>query len=138
MKNNNKLLTKLGTTAAIVGVSAFTLTPAIHADDDTKVKVKDEKVKIKDDDTKIKVKGEDAQQTARAMLSEEQKVQFKSDLQEGYVIPEDRYVYLDPVPETYVERLDPVPEGMEYRWYDGNVYTVNPETYTVVSVHTFD
>lgn len=136
MKNNN-ILKKFGTTVAIVSLSAFTLTPAIQADDE-KVKVKDEKVKIKDGDTKIKVKGEDAEATARAALTAEQQEEFKTNLVEGYVIPQERYVYLDPVPETYVTRLDPVPDGMVYRWYDNTVYTVNPETYTVISVHTFD
>ena len=138
MRNKNNILQKLGTTAAIVGISAFTLTPAIQADDDTKVKVKDDKVKIKDGDEKIKVKGENAEETARAILSAEQQAEFKANLVEGYVIPQDRYVYLDPVPETYSERLDPVPDGMVYRWYDNTVYTVNPETYTVISVQAFD
>src|SRR5690606_27531833 len=132
------ILQKLGTTAAIVGMSAFTLTPALQADDDTKITINDDKVKIKDGDEKIKVKGENAKETARANQSAEQQAEFKANLVEGYVIPQDRYVYLETVPETYIERLDPVPDGMVYRWYDNTVYTVNPETYTVVSVQAFD
>ncbi|MEX2579072.1 MAG: hypothetical protein WD342_08435 [Verrucomicrobiales bacterium] len=57
---------------------------------------------------------------------------------EGYRVPEERYVYLEPVPEDYRVRLDPAPEGVVYRWYHDTVYTVNPETRTILSVRTFD
>lgn len=135
--------------AALFGMVAIFLTGPVQSDDDIeKVKVKDDKIKVKGDDGKVKIKdGEiakvkgDADEElamARQALNEREAAEFEASLVEGYTVPQERYVYLDPVPETYVTRLDPVPDGMVYRYFNGNVYTVNPETYTIMSVRTFE
>ncbi len=64
-------------------------------------------------------------------------VVFKRSLVSGYVIPESHYTYLQPVPDTIVTRLPAVPSGAVYRYYDGTVYTVNPDNYTVIDVVTY-
>lgn len=149
MKTTKQTATKLGTAAAILGLAAFTLTPTAFGDDEIeKVKVKDNKVKVKGEDGKVKIKDNgkvkikgDADEelaVAREAMSAEQQAEFKASLAEGYTIPTDQYVYLDPVPETYMTRLDPAPEGYVYRWYDNTVYTVDPNTYTIISVQTFE
>lgn len=59
---------------------------------------------------------------------------FKKELVPGYVIPEKRYTYLKPVPETIITRIPAAPEGVVYRYLDGTVYSVNPESYKVIDV----
>ncbi len=56
----------------------------------------------------------------------------------GYVIPRDRYASFTEVPVTLSTRLEPAPRGTVYRYYDGGVYLVDPQTYTVVDVVTID
>lgn len=135
---------------AAVGIAALFLAPVAMAQDgDVKVKVKDEKVKVKTDDGKVKIKedgkvkvkgdaGAEEVALARAALSAEERAEFKTSLRTGNVVPRERYVYLDPVPETHVELLPPPPRGTVYRYYDGTVYTINPETYAIIDVRTFD
>lgn len=133
---------------ALFGMVAIFLAGPAQSDEIEKVKVKDDKIKVKGEDGKVKIKdGEivkvkgDADEelaTARAALNERDAAEFKASLVEGYTIPEERYVYLEPVPETYAVRLDPAPDGLVYRYYDGYVYTVNPETYVVTNVITFE
>ena len=145
MKTTKYKTTKLGTAAAIIGLAAFSLTPTVFADDEIeKVKVKDGKVKVKGEDGKVKIKengkikikgdADEELAAARAAMTAEQKAEFKATLVEGYEIPSEQYVYLEPVPENYMTRLDPAPEGYVYRWYDNTVYTIEPETYTIHSV----
>ena len=134
---------------ALFGMVAIFLTGPAQSDDEIeKVKVKDDKIKVKGEDGKVKMKdGEivkvkgDADEelaTARAALNEREAAEFKASLVEGYTIPRERYAYLEPLPESYAVRVDPVPDGLVYRYYDGYVYTVDPETYVVRSVITFD
>jgi hypothetical protein len=137
--------------STLVITSACLLAPLLaipnmaRADDDT-VKVKDDKIVVKTEDGKAKidkdgnvisVKGEtgaEALAKARAELSTEESAKFRQTLVEGYVIPRDRYVYLDPLPNTYYERIPNPRTDVEYRVYNGVVYAVNPQTYTVVEV----
>jgi hypothetical protein len=114
--------------------------------DKEKVKVKDDKIVVKTEDGKAKidkdgkvisVKGEEGAQAlakARAVLTDEEAKAFGESLKEGYVVPQDRYVYLEPVPQTYVERIPNRRDDVEYRVYNGTVYAVNPKTYTIVEV----
>lgn len=136
MKTKSKTETTLKTMLAAAAVSA--LIPLATADDDIEVKVKDDdKVVIKTEDgDKVKFKGDDAKAQAQKFLSDKEAAEFKSQLVKGYVIPQERYTYLQPVPETYVATVPEAPEGMVYRYYDGVVYTVNPTTYTVVETTT--
>lgn len=129
----------IATTFVVVGHStAFA--------DKEEVKVKDDKIVVKTEGGKatidkdgnvISVKGQngaEALEKARAVLSEGEAKAFSASLKEGYVIPQDRYVYLDSVPETYVEQIPNRREDVEYRVYNGTVYAVNPKTYTIVEV----
>lgn len=59
---------------------------------------------------------------------------FKKELIPGYVIPEQRYTYLKPVPETVITEIPAAAEGVVYRYLDGTVYSVNPETHKVIDV----
>jgi hypothetical protein len=36
-----------------------------------------------------------------------------------------------------VTRLPAAPAGVVYRYYDGTVYSVNPDTYTILDVVTY-
>ncbi|MEX2578491.1 MAG: hypothetical protein WD342_05485 [Verrucomicrobiales bacterium] len=138
------------TTAAALGIFALFLAPAAMAqDEDVKVKVKDDKVKVKSDDGKVKIKkdgkvkvkgdaGAEEVAIARAALSAEEQAEFQASLKTGYVVPQERYIYLDPVPETRVALLPPAPEGTIYRYYGDTVYTINPETYAIIDVRTFE
>ncbi len=120
--------------------------PLTSSADDDKVKIKDDKIVVKTDGGKAKIdkegnvisvngaNGDEALAKARAQLSKEEAAEFAESLKEGYVIPEDRYVYLDPLPKTYYERIPDRRTDVEYRVYNGTVYAVNPKTYTVVEV----
>ncbi len=59
---------------------------------------------------------------------------FKKELTPGYVIPQKRYTYLKEVPKTVITQIPAAPEGVVYRYLDGTVYSVNPETYKVIDV----
>jgi len=59
---------------------------------------------------------------------------FKKELTPGYVIPEKRYTYLKEVPKTVITEIPAAPEGVVYRYLDGTVYSVDPETYKVIDV----
>ncbi len=120
--------------------------PLTSSADDDKVKIKDDKIVVKTDRGKAKIdkegnvisvkgaNGDVALAKARAQLNKEDAAEFQKSLTEGYVIPADRYVYLDPLPTTYYERIPNRRTDVEYRVYDGTVYAVNPKTYTVVEV----
>lgn len=108
-----------------------------------KVKVKDDKVKVKGEDGKVKIKdgkvklkGDVDEELAVAVeaMTAEQKANLTSNWEVGYTIPADQYIYLTEVPETYTSKLKPLNEGLAYRYFNGTVYTVNPETYAIVDV----
>lgn len=135
----------LTTCCSIIALSILAL--GTHAQDDKeKIKVKDDKIVVKTDEGKakidkdgnvIKMKGPDGAQAlakARAELGEEQAEEFRRSLASGYTIPRERYVYLDPVPETYLEMIPNRRSGVEYRILGDTIYAVNPDTYTVVDV----
>jgi len=147
VKGYMKLSIKPPLSVAIAGMIAtsFAILPTLRADENS-VKIKDDKIIVKTDDGKAKIdkdgnvisvsgkNGAAALAKARAELSAEEAVQFRQSLIEGYVIPQDRYVYLDPVPQTNLQRIPNPRPDVEYRAYNGTVYAVNPKTYTVVEV----
>lgn len=126
-----------------LGLAAVSL-PAF-ADDEAEIDIDDDKIKVEveDGEAKIKANGEvevdgengaEALRIARATLAEQEAKQFRSSLTTGYVIPKDRYIYMDPVPQTYVERLPETQPNVVYRTYDGQIYAVDSTTYKVVDI----
>ena len=133
----------LGSSLAL-GLASLTF-PSSLADDDVEVKIKDDKIvaEVEDGEAKIKANGEvevdgengaEALRIARATLAEQQAREFRESLREGYVIPRDRYLYMDPVPEVYVQRLPEPAPNVVYRTYGGTIYAVNQDSYTVVDI----
>lgn len=129
------------------GILAAALALAFNAAaDDDKVKIKDDKIVVKTDEGKAKIdkdgnvisvkgsQGAEALAKARAELGEEQAEEFRRSLAVGYVVPRDRYTYLQPLPETYVEMVPNRRPELEYRVYGDTIYAVNPTTYAIVDV----
>lgn len=106
-------------------------------DDEITVKTQGGKATVDSEGNVLSAKGRNSDAAiakARAELSKEEAAKFRASLVAGYQIPQDRYVYLDPLPTAYYERIPNMRKDVEYRVFNGVVYAVNPKTYTVVEV----
>jgi|GEM_PF-1471239 hypothetical protein len=114
MKKNTltRILKHLGAAIVIVGLNASI--PFVHSDDDTKVKVKDGKVKMKGKD-------------ARELLKPEVNATFI----DGYTIPSEYQTHFTEVPAV---------EGANIvvRYYGGRAYYVNSNDWKIQRVVDLD
>ncbi len=128
----------------VFGMSLLAL-PAAFADDDVEIDIDDDEITVDLEDGKAEIeadgevdvegeRGAQALRIARATLNEREAAEFQDALTEGYVIPEDYYVFTDPVPDLYRERLPQAGPNVVYRTYNGTIYAVNPTTYKVVDI----
>jgi len=124
--NANQILKKIAHSLMVALLSAGLIGIAIGDDDDKlKIKEKDDKVKIKDKetDTKIKIKGEDAEETARAILAPEVKAQFVK----GYAVPEEYRIHFRDIPL-------PEQDDLVVRYFNGNLYYLSDSTFEIQKV----
>ncbi len=62
---------------------------------------------------------------------------FGDSLVVGYTIPRERYSVFEAVPDRIMTRLPAAPAGVEYRYYNGKVYSINPSTYTIIDIVSY-
>lgn len=102
------------------------------AQEDEKVKIKEDKVKIKDEEGKVKIKGEDA-----GVAVTEDGPDLFADFEVGAVIPREQRGYLIRVPEEYRVRIQPPADNVIARFYRGRVYYLDEDTYRILDIVTF-
>jgi len=107
-----KTIKHLGATIAVIGFAIAI--PVIHADDETKIKIKDNKVKIKG-------KG------AAEML----KPEVTNTFVDGYTVPTEYQTHFTEVPAVQEENV-------VVRYYGGRAYYVNSNDWKIVRVVDLD
>lgn len=129
-----------------LGLYALPLPPAAYADDDdVEIEFKDDKIEVETDRGKAEIEkdgevdvegpgGARALAIAREALSEKQAAEFSDALVKGYVVPVERRVYLNAVPQAMLSDLPPLSATVVYRSFGNTVYAIEPETYRVVDV----
>jgi hypothetical protein len=108
----------LGTVATgILALGLFAALPAVaqNAEQDAKIKIKE---------NKIKIKGKDAVEAAREMLAPE----VTSTFVEGYTVPTEYH--------THFTELPPVEENVVIRYRAGRAYYIDQDSWKIVRVVT--